>query len=305
MTNRLEEFIDAQQLPQAFWAVVDDYYLPLAQWLYTKYKPGKLQMATPPVVGVSGAQGTGKSTLSAILKIILEGNYGWRTAILSLDDIYLGRIERQTLAQTVHPLLQTRGVPGTHDTGLGIDIIAQLQKLTIGHTIQLPRFDKALDDRKPLNDWEAFTGPADLIIFEGWCVGSQPFDSGALITPINSLEAEEDPDRVWRNYINQRLLSDYRALFATLDTLIMLKAPNFDCVRRWRLEQEQKLATQSALTDTSEAPNQIMNKQSLSRFIQHYERLTLHNLAEMPDRANVVLSLDSQHQITDSHYKTR
>tara|TARA_R110000787_G_scaffold75748_7_gene167592 strand:- start:9593 stop:10507 length:915 start_codon:yes stop_codon:yes gene_type:complete len=294
LTQRINDFIEAQQLPDDFQIVVNDYYLPLAHWLHNKVVSGETL-----VVGINGAQGTGKSVLSAVLKIILEHTWADRVAILSLDDIYLTRHERQTLAQSVHPLLHTRGVPGTHDVELGIDIIEQLKTLKPGQSMRLPRFDKALDDRKPSTAWEIFTGPTDLILFEGWCVGATPLDTDNLDTPINDLEAAADRDGQWRRYINEQLQGPYRTLFAALNTLIMLQAPDFGCIRRWRIEQEVKLAT----SNPSGTASAIMDERTIIRFIQHYERLTQHNLREMPHRADVVLSLDSRHQVTDMCYK--
>lgn len=307
LNDRLSKFMESQQLPDSFQSIVEIYYLPLAEWLYQQCSLRPQDTSSDcPVLGINGAQGTGKSTLSAVLKIILEENYGWQIAILSLDDIYLSRAERETLARLVHPLLQTRGVPGTHDPALGKDIIARLKTLQPGQTLLLPRFDKALDDRKPTTEWEAFTGPADLIIFEGWCLGSTPMNPDQLATPINSLEAEEDPDAVWRKYINHHLQGDYRALFALVDLLVMLKAPDFDSIRRWRFEQEEKLAASLTSPDAGNTgANKIMDKRALIRFIQHYQRLTQHNLEEMPNRADVVLNLDSHHQVTEMRYKTK
>ncbi len=297
MTSPLDQFIKDQHLPKTFRALVDEYYVPLAQWLYQQGCVANRAPQAPLLVGINGAQGTGKSTLSAVLKIILEATHGWRVAILSLDDLYLRQAERDTLAQTVHPLLKTRGVPGTHDTAMGIDIIEQAKALKPGQNMYLPRFDKALDDRKPSTAWDTFTGPADLIIFEGWCVGSVPMNSGELTAPINDLETQEDQNGTWRRYINHQLHTDYRELFAELDLLVMLKAPDFDSVYRWRLEQEQKLTT------VGMAKNQLMDEQSLLRFIQHYQRLSLHNLKEIPSRADVVLTLNHQHNITHADYK--
>lgn len=293
--DQLSSFMRAEQLPDTFRVTVDQYFVPLAHWLYGQWTRGGVG-----VIGINGAQGTGKSTLSALLKLLLEETYGCRVAVLSLDDLYLPRTERKALAQSVHPLLQTRGVPGTHDTRMGIEIINRLRQPEPREAIRLPRFDKALDERKPCGDWELFVAPADLVIFEGWCVGSTPMTDCDLVYPINSLEIEEDPDGVWRNYINLQLKTCYSLLFACLDLLIMLKAPDFDCIRCWRSEQERKLAgTNSAKGGVSK----IMEAKDLVKFIQHYERLTRHNLEKMPERADVLLGLDAQHRVVEMQFK--
>ena len=54
---------------------------------------------------------------------LLELVHGLRAAILSLDDIYLSGADRLQRANTIHPLLATRGVPGTHDVGLGLQLL--------------------------------------------------------------------------------------------------------------------------------------------------------------------------------------
>jgi D-glycerate 3-kinase len=118
---------------------------------------------------------------------------------------------------------------------------------------------------------------------------------------VNELETREDQDGKWRHYLNEQLQTGYRNLFAQLDLLLMLKAPDFDSVLRWRFEQELKLA--SIMSDT--AKNKLMDRQTLIRFIQHYQRLTQHNNIEMPDRADVVLTLNRQHNVIEAHYKSQ
>lgn len=291
LSSLLDDYLKINQLPRAFLSVVTGYYLPLARWI-NKHR----QKNGCWIVGLNGAQGTGKSTLSDILKIILEHESHCRTAVLSLDDLYLAKADRVKLAQTVHPLLQTRGVPGTHDTKLGMDLLDALYALKEGEKLLLPRFDKARDDRKPEQDWESFTGPADIVIFEGWCVGVSADSNSELVHPVNALEAKEDPGGEWRHYVNNKLLRDYKDLFARLDALIMLKAPDFDSIYRWRWEQEQKLA------GTDGDSTHLMNKVELTRFLQHYERLTQRALDKLPGRADVVLELDREHQIAHARY---
>ncbi|MBV1892133.1 MAG: hypothetical protein KUG60_02365, partial [Gammaproteobacteria bacterium] len=229
------DFIKQHRLPEAFIDTIAEHYLPLAQWI-NAHRPANRSW----IIGLNGAQGTGKSTLSGVLKIILEQNFNCNTAIISLDDLYLPRADRQALARSVHSLLQTRGVPGTHDTQLGMQLLYKLSHLKAGQTLSLPRFDKARDEPMTEDKWEAFTGPADIVIFEGWCMGSSAEAEDALAQPINELEAQEDKNGLWRHYVNDKLQTSYRELFACNDLLIMLKAPNFESIHRWRWQQEQK-----------------------------------------------------------------
>ena len=78
----------------------------------------------PLIIGINGSQGSGKSTLADYLCTMLNERYQLRCVSLSLDDFYLTKLERQQLASQVHPLLETRGVPGTHDIPLALETIA-------------------------------------------------------------------------------------------------------------------------------------------------------------------------------------
>ncbi|HEX7741058.1 MAG TPA: kinase [Sphingobium sp.] len=241
------------------------------------------------VVGLCGAQGIGKSTLAVGLKARFDATDA-PTALLSIDDLYRTRAERESLARTVHPLLLTRGVPGTHDVALGLDIIARLER---GEGALLPRFDKAADDRLPESRWErAFPGTR-LLILEGWCVGARPEREEALAAPINALERDEDPQGVWRGHANSALAGEYQALFARIDRLVLLAAPGFDVVLRWRRQQEEALRA-----DAAAGPG-VMSDEQLARFIQHYERITRHVLAEMPTRADMVIALDEERRVRE------
>jgi D-glycerate 3-kinase len=240
----------------------------------------------PFVVGICGAQGCGKSTAAAALAANLARS-GYRTATLSLDDLYLSRAERQALGRTVHPLLATRGVPGTHDTRLGNAVFESLGR---PEQTDIPRFDKASDQPLPRAQWDRFAGPADIVLFEGWCVGARPQSRGALGTPVNRLEAEEDADGRWRSYVNDSLNCGYRELFQRIDYQVLLAAPSFDIVKHWRCEQEETL--RAGLNAAGLSTDGLMDAGQIARFVQHYERLTRHILAEMPGRADLVIRLD-------------
>src|SRR4051812_37808865 len=74
--------------------------------------------ARPLLVGICGSQGSGKTTACEYVARTLSAS-GVRVAILSIDDLYLPRAAREDLARRVHPMLLTRGVPGTHEPSLG------------------------------------------------------------------------------------------------------------------------------------------------------------------------------------------
>ena len=137
-----------------------------------------------------------------------------RAVALSLDDLYLTRAERDDLARTIHPLFATRGPPGTHDVELGLATLAALDR---GEPVALPRFDKAIDDRVSTGPIHHAPPECRLVIFEGWCVGAIAQGQAALSRPVNALERDEDPDAVWRGYVNDQLGGPYHELFARLD----------------------------------------------------------------------------------------
>ncbi|HEY0504822.1 MAG TPA: kinase, partial [Lysobacter sp.] len=133
------------------------------------------------VYGICGLQGSGKSTLAAQLAAMARSR-GLRVAVLSVDDLYFGRGERRRLARRVHPLLATRGPPGTHDVTLGC---VTLDALRAGTPVALPRFDKPADTRLPPSRWRRVEA-VDLVLFEGWFLCTPPQDEAALREPINA-----------------------------------------------------------------------------------------------------------------------
>jgi len=264
-------------------------FLPLARHIA---KSARSSPATL-VVGLCGPQGSGKSTLATILREQLQAEQ-LSIAVLSLDDLYLTKAQRVALARSVHPLLRTRGVPGTHDVELGL---RTLDALSATGTVALPAFDKAIDDRLVREAWPCVRAPVKVVIFEGWCVGAAPQDPDSLRAPINDLEREHDRDARWRRYVNDALANTYAPLFARIGMLILLKPPSFDVVHRWRAEQEHALRAQliRECRDTSA----LMSDDDLRRFIAHYERLTRHILIEMPMRANLTVTLDEHREVVD------
>jgi D-glycerate 3-kinase len=291
--DQIGPFLERHRLPDDFRSVIADHYRPLVGWLVDKRRSND-----PFLLGINGAQGTGKSTLADFFRVALESDYGWRVAVMSIDDFYLTRAEREALARDVHPLLKTRGVPGTHDLRLLLDCLDRLKRLPAGHEAKLPRFDKSTDDRSDSSNWPTVTGPLDVIILEGWCVGSIAQSSEELSRPVNTLERDEDPSGAWRKFANTNLQRYSETVFARMDALVFLRAPSLDAVYRWRLEQERKLAEVSPPGSSG-----IMEQRQLSRFVQFYERLTRANLVALAESADVVLDLDDSHGCSASHFR--
>ncbi len=290
-----EESIEAESSGLA--SLFAPLYLPMAAWLAQQ----QAYRHAPLVVGLHGGQGAGKSTLSRLLQVLLGEGFDKSVVTLSIDDLYLTRAERQHLAQRVHPLLASRGVPGTHDVELGLRVLEQLKNPRHGEVL-IPRFNKATDDRQAESKWTKVESPVDIILFEGWCVGAVAQSEDELHVVINELEAQQDTDGRWRRYVNRQLQGPYRKLFALLDILVMLKVPSMEQVLQWRLLQEHKLARSMAGTDEASG---LMSDEQVRRFIMHFERLTRASLKEMPARADVVLSLDERHRISAVEVRNR
>jgi D-glycerate 3-kinase len=282
----LAAFLRDERLPTEFAAEVERLHAPLAARI------AAVAMGPAFVVGICGPQGSGKSTTVRVVAALLEAR-GLRVATLSLDDLYLPRADRAALARDVHPLLRTRGVPGTHDVALGL---AVLDGLAVEGQTDLPRFDKAGDDRAAAETWPVVEGPVDVVLLEGWCVGARPEPTEALAAPVNALERERDPDGAWRAHVNAALAGPYRPLFGRLDMLVLFTAPDFATVLAWRREQEAKL--RARLAERRELAGHAMSDEEVAVFVQHYERLTLHIAREAPARADIVIALDADRRST-------
>ena len=273
--------------------LADDLTQRLAETLVRERK----RTTGPLFVGIAGAQGSGKTTLARDLMRRMRA-LDLRTTGFSLDDLYLRREERLRLSRRVHPLLATRGVPGTHDPALGLKLFADLRAAEADDITPIPAFDKGIDDRMDRDRWPTHRGASDVVFFEGWCVGAPPQREDELAAPINRLEAEEDPEEIWRRWVNRQLAEAYPPLFERLDLLVFLEIPDFDWVARWRGQQERELARTRGTQATA-----IMDSTALLRFIAHYERLTRHMLRVMPELAWCTCRLDEHHRIVQMHFR--
>ncbi|QUM84662.1 HAD-IIB family hydrolase [Moritella sp. 28] len=254
----------------------------------------------PVLIGINGCQGSGKSTLADYLATYLTSVYKMNVAVLSLDDFYYSHQQRKNLSEHEHHLLQTRGVPGTHNLSLAHSTLDKLRSANNKSTpVALPRFNKTTDNPYPESEWPVIHGAVDVIILEGWCLGVQAQTDEALLEPVNNLEAAKDKYGVWRRYVNNQIKHHYAALYERLDMLVMLKAPSFNTVYQWRLEQELKLK-QQALTLNSPL-DRVMNKSEIKLFTAYFERLTEHGLTTLPALCNWVFEMDSSRNIVHSY----
>lgn len=245
-----------------------------------------------PVFAVSALQGAGKSTFAAQIAALAKER-GLRAAVVSIDDFYLRKFERERLARDVHPLLATRGPAGTHDVPLAL---RTLDALKAGEAVSIPRFDKLADDRLPESRWERVER-ADLIVFEGWFLATPAQRDDALREPLNALERDEDANCTWRKFCNDALAKEYPPLWRRIDALWFLQAPSFEIVREWRWQQEQALLAK-------EPHRTGMSRERLARFVMHYERLGRQALRTLPALADETIELDARRNIIQRRTKS-
>ncbi|MEO8747287.1 MAG: kinase [Rhodanobacter sp.] len=260
----------------------------LAGHLLDQYAGRIARTRRPYVLGLSGLQGSGKSTLAQVMKRRAQ-QFGWPTQVLSLDDFYYALSDREELAQQIHPLLRTRGVPGTHEIELLLSVLAAMSRASARFPVTHPRFDKGRDTRYPPSRWPRIKSAPKLVIVEGWALGVRPQLRSQLVEPVNDLERHEDADGTWRFWVN-RQLRGYQPLWRKFDALIVLQAPSWEIVQRWRGEQEKGLLARHAPL--------AMGAMSMRRFLAHFERLSRHALATLPALADSVVEYDDDRHVT-------
>ncbi len=285
----LSAFIKQHKLTEEFRLTVRQYYQPLADRIFSQFT----QSNNAYFVGINGCQGSGKSTLTDFIAKYLTIQYQLNTVVMSLDDFYLTSEKRNQLARDIHPLLATRGVPGTHDMVALNYVLTQLKEQKTGFSI--PKFNKATDEPFPEKQWPVIENPVDIILLEGWCWGVKPQTQEQLKVPINELELQYDMSGEWRNYVNQQLKNTYEPLYKKMDFWLALQAPSFDCVYKWRLEQEQKLKDNNIDLQNSK----IMSPEEILNFTQYFQRLSVQSCCSVTQSADTVFYLDSARNITN------
>jgi len=284
----VQRFIADERLPQAYTSLFPKLIIPMGAWLLREQQ----KLGRPLVMGIGGSQGSGKTTLARGLRLALHHCFAVSSCLLSLDDFYKPSEERDRLAEQVHPLLATRGVPGPHDLGLLMETLEALSTADSHRVTSIPVFDKGRDTRASREQFQQLQGRPGIIFVEGWCLGAQPESEIALAEPVNALEASEDMDGRWRHYVNEQLAGPYQVLFNRFDRLFFLRAPGWDAVRSWRLRQEAKLIQQRG----DDYRGHLDEGDSFERFMAHYERLTRQLLRE-PPAADAILTLDEQQRL--------
>ena len=273
--------------------MIKSFLIPVCFWIFKKASKKK-----PLILGLSGGQGIGKTTISSIITLILKKYFKLNIFKISIDDFYKTRKERFLLSKKIHSLLMTRGVPGTHDINIMLNFFKRVKKNNF-KSLKLPKFDKAIDDRCKKSSWYTIKKRPDIIIFEGWCVGAMAQKNSMLKKSINSLEKTNDQNLIWRKFVNNQLKTKYKKLFGHLDNLLYLKAKNFNLLQQWRIKQEKKLW----LKLKKRKNLKIMNRREVINFMQTYQRITQNMFKDAPKYASIILNLNSNHQIKTINYR--
>ena len=264
---------------------LNKFFLPISDEINKKYS---IKNGTK-IISLTGGKGSGKSTISNILKIILKEGYNLNTVIFSIDDFYKTLLQREKMSKKISPLFLTRGVPGTHDTKLLLECLRKLKNISFKKFL-IPKFDKSIDDRLPKKKWQKIGKKPDIVIFEGWCLGATPQKRIDIIKPVNILEKEKDKKRIWRNWVNKELRTNYKKIFDMIDFYIFLKVPSFKHVYKWRLLQEKKLKFTTR-------GKKIMNNREVKNFVMFYERLTKHMLKNFQKKTDILIQIDNKHRL--------
>ena len=262
------------------------FYIPISFWIENKYKKKDKIL----FLGLCGGQGSGKTTIAGILKIILKKFFKREIYVSSIDDFYKTLKDRDKISSSIHPLFKTRGVPGTHDTNLIKKFFIYISKKNF-RKFKIPKFDKSTNDRFKKKYWHIINKRPEIVILEGWCVGAKPQSNSIIKRPVNILEKYEDKNLVWRKHVNKKLKNEYKKIFSIIDHFIFMKIPNFDLVFKWRLLQENKLKKKSQFK------KKMMSYNEIRRFIMFYQRITLQMIKDLSKSASIIMLLKKNHEI--------
>ena len=272
--------------------MIKSFLIPISFWIAKKAEKKRSY-----IVGLSGGQGSGKTTISSIISIILRKYFKLNVFTISIDDFYKTRKERFLLSKRIHPALMTRGVPGTHDINMMLDFFKRVKGKKF-RSLKLPKFNKVTDDRYNKKSWYSLKKKPDIIIFEGWCVGAKAEKNNTLKKSVNSMEKLKDTKLTWRSYVNEQLKTKYKQLYDQLNCLLYIKSKNFSLLRKWRIKQEKKLMLKNKRSNNFK----IMSDKEVINFMQTYQRVTQNMLKYVPKYSSIILNLNSNHQIKSVIY---
>lgn len=239
------------------------------------------------LLGINGPPGTGKSTLAAMLAAVDEAGHSGHSerarapiVVLSLDDYYLSREDRQRLAAKIHPGLAQRGVPGTHDL---TRLFEDIDRLLAGHTgrLTLPVFSKGRDEPRQRGRELVLDGRPARVILEGWFVGIPPLQDRS-----RSGSSGNETHDAFGGYVAKAHEVFHKDWSRRATALWTLTAPDFNTVVHWRWQQEQELPASQRMLDSPAAVRQ---------FLQPFEALVRYQLLEGAQWADLIVQLDKDH----------
>ena len=252
------------------------------------YMPLFKKIRSKKMIMIAGSQGSGKSSLSELIRVIYKKHYKKKVTIISIDDFYHSIKKRNQISRDIHPLFSVRGVPGTHDITLLRNILWKIKKKQF--PIYLPIFDKTKDARKK---YRKKISSSDLVILEGWCVGASPLPNDYLFKNINIIEKDSDKQNIWRKNYN-RYLKDYQDLFKLFNYYIYILTPSWENVISWKYKQELKLRSQKSNL-------KLLSK--LKEFIMYYEKITRWMMKTSKLNSNILIKVDKYQKFQKIIYK--
>ncbi len=242
------------------------------------------------VQGILGGQGTGKTTLSRVLQLLL-GELSQQAAVLSIDDLYLTYAERCELKEK-DPRFIWRGPPGTHDIDLGIRTFAQIDSAAPGERVSLPRFDKSLNGGQGDRTQPELVPRPTIILFEGWCVGAEPIseDTFSALTELPE-QINTEADRLFAYDCNRKLKA-YLPLWDYLDSLIVLRPEDYRFSQQWRQQAEKQMI---------EAGKSGLGGEEIADFVTYFWRALHPQLFIEPltraSQTDLVVTIRQNHQL--------
>jgi D-glycerate 3-kinase len=223
----------------------------------------------PLFIGISGSQGSGKTTLNReLVKTLKSEPYNLSIVNISLDDLYLTNKEQNEVAEANagNELLKYRGSPGTHDVELGEKIFKQLKNLE--SNILIPTYNKALKngrgDRSPESEWQNVSPPFDIVIFEGWMVGFKSLSDDVITELLPKTKYAKKYPLKHILTINSNLKKMENLWYPFFDVFVHLYNNELENVYHWRLEQEEELRKRE------NNPNAGLTKEQVFDFVDRY-----------------------------------
>ncbi|CAI6338637.1 unnamed protein product [Periconia digitata] len=230
----------------------------------------------PIILGITGLQGSGKSTWASVVVKLLTTEYNLSAITVSLDDFY--KTHDDLIARRKqdpdNKLYRTRGQPGTHDEKLAARFFHDLEAFGGGGEVRIPSFDKSMfngeGDRATQENWPIIRQKPDVVVFEGWCVGFRPLSTEAVHEKHQSALASKLPINTPAKHkvdhlldVNECLQRYCEAFMGPkhFDFMIHIDTDDLRNVYKWRLEQEHKLIA---------AKGTGMSDEQVAAFIDNY-----------------------------------